>query len=84
MGIITGLISYGIQLGFNIIKALVFWLAFNYFAPFFSESVLQLPVTHISYWISLSFFFIVSIVGDVIQSLTPTIIKVENKTKEKT
>ena len=84
MGFIAGLISYSIQLGYSVVKAFVFWIAFNYFAPIFSEQVLHLPITHITYWFALSFFFVLTILSDVVgsflKSLIPTLIKVEHKT----
>ena len=72
-------------IGYAIVEAFIFYLAFNFFAPFFSENIFTLPVVKLSYLICLSLFVMIHYIGTFIGKLTPKLVSIstETKTEEK-
>lgn len=82
MGFLIGLLTQMMFVGYSIVEAFIFMLAFNYFAPWFSENLYHLPVIHVSYWVCISGFILIHYIGNFIGKLTPKIVKIENKNSE--
>jgi hypothetical protein len=78
-GFLTALAANFIFIGYSIVEAFVFMLAFNCLAPFLNDNIICLPVTNIGYWVTLSLFLIIHFIGGFIKNIVPTLIKVDNK-----
>ena len=82
IGFLMAIVKNFFFIGWSVIEALVFMIAFNYLAPAFSEKIYVLPVLNLEYLQCLSLFILIHFIGRFIQRLTPTIISLKNTNKE--
>ena len=78
IGFLTGILTKLFFLGFALVEAFIFMIAFNFLAPTFSEKIVSINVTHVTYWESFAIFVLAHLIGGLIQSLTPKIVNLNN------
>lgn len=79
---LLALIQVFVKIGFAIVVAIPFRIAWNGIAPIYLDFLPKLYL-NIPYWHFVGILLVVSFVGELIQELTPKFVKVEQKTNEK-
>ena len=82
MGFLLALMKNFFFVGYSIIEALVFMIAFNYLAPFISDKLYELPVVDLKYLQCLALFILIHFVCQFIHRLTPKLVSVNNTNKK--
>ena len=80
---LLGIVKNFLFLGYFIIESFIFMWAFNYFAPWFSDNLFELPVIHIGYWITFCLFILIHFIGGFIKQLSPFSLSIKQKNEEK-
>ena len=71
LGFLLGVLKNFIFVGYSIVEAFVFMVAFNYLAPEVLTWGVNLPVSHFDYWTCLAIFILVHFFGQFINKLFP-------------
>jgi len=83
-GALLGFMKNMMWVGFTLIEAFVFRLAYNYAAPTLIENFnLKFTLDNIDYWFTVSVFLLVGFLGGWIKKLTPKFISVKNDNENK-
>ena len=82
-GILMGIVKNMVFVGYSIIEALVFMIAYNNLAPFINDNLICLPVANIEYWNCVSMFILIHFIGRFIGKISPLRINLKNETEVK-
>jgi len=77
---VLALIKVLFKVGFAIVVAIPFGIAWNAIAPVYLSFLPELYL-NIPYWHLVGIILVAGFVGDLIQSLTPTLVKIDNSAK---
>lgn len=78
---VLALISVLFKVGFAIVISIPFRIAWNCIAPIYISFLPELYL-NIPYWHFVGIILVINFIGDLIQNLTPSIIKIDNSNKK--
>lgn len=81
IGFLVGLVTRFMWLGYLVIEAFIFKVAFNLWVPYFNSLNLMeytVPEFHLSFLGSFGLFVLIHYIGKFIKSLVPTLVSVSS------
>ncbi len=70
-----------INIGFAIVTAIPFYFSWNSIAPKYLSVWIPEVFMHVPYWHIVAFILVATYVGEMIQKLVPTLVRIDNSSK---
>jgi len=80
---LIALIKIGFNIAFSIVNAIPMYFAWNCIAPKYLSEYIPSVFLNIPYWHIVGFFLVFTFIGENIQKLVPTIVKINQNVETK-